>query len=127
VSVTGLGPEFSYLDRQRAADEAEPRADLFLSVEVDAGVGDFDTRTRLGYVLDRLARASGGRADRVLSYMALDDALEKASAHIASAFRLRYVTLPDLKKRKLELSVARPDTKVLIPRPSGRDATRGES
>lgn len=115
VAVTALGPEFSYLDKQRAADEAEGRADLFLSVQVDAGGDDFDVRTRLGYVLDRLATASGGRDDQVLSYMSLDGALGKLSAQIASAYRLRYATVPDLKKRKLELSVARPGTKVLIP------------
>jgi len=121
VAVTGLGPEFSYLDKQRAADEAEGRADLFLSVQVDAGGGDFETRVRLGYVLDRLASASGGRADQVLSYMGLDGALQRLAAQIASAYRLRYATVPDLKKRKLELSVARPGTKVLIPQLPSRD------
>jgi hypothetical protein len=54
--------------------------------------------------------------------MALDKALRKQSAHLASAFRLRYATEPDLKKRKLELRVARPDTKVLIPQRQARDA-----
>jgi VWFA-related protein len=116
VAVSGLGPEFSYRDKQRAAEEAEGRADLFLSVQVDAGEGDFDTRTRLSYALERLATASGGRADQVLSYMALDSTLKKLSAYIASAYRLRYATVPDLKKRKLELRVARPGTKILIPR-----------
>ncbi len=37
VVVTGTGPEFSYRDRYRAADEAEKNADLFLSVQVDCG------------------------------------------------------------------------------------------
>jgi VWFA-related protein len=122
VSVTGLGPEFSYRDKQRAAEEAEGRAELFLSVTVDASSGDMDTRTRLSYTLDRLATATGGSADQVLSYMSLDKALRKVSAHLASAYRLRYATVPDLKKRKLELKVARPDTKVLIPQRQARDA-----
>ena len=122
VSVTGLGPEFSYRDKQRAADEAEGRAELFLSVTVDASAADFDSQTRLSYAFDRLATASGGSDDQVLSYMALDKALRKLSAHLASAFRLRYATEPDLKKRKLELRVARPDTKVLIPQRQARDA-----
>jgi len=122
VSVTGLGPEFSYRDKQRAADEAEGRAELFLSVTVDAAARDFDSSTRLSYTFDRLATASGGSADQVLSYMALDKALRKLSAHLSSAFRLRYATEPDLKKRKLELRVARPDTKVLIPQRQARDA-----
>jgi VWFA-related protein len=127
VAVTGYGPEFSYRDKQQAADEAEPRADLFLSVQVDAGGGDFDIRTRLSYALERLATASGGRADQVLSYMGVDSSLRKLSAHLASAYRLRYATLPDLKKRKLELSVARPGTKVLIPQRAPGDAARGQS
>jgi VWFA-related protein len=127
IAVTGFGPEFSYRDKQRAAEEAEARADLFLSVQVDVGGDDFETRTRLSYVLERLATASGGRADQVLSYMALDSALKKLSAHLASGYRLRYATLPELKKRKLELSVARPGTRVVIPQLLARDASRGES
>lgn len=115
VTVTGLGPEFSYRDKQRAADDAEGRVDLYLSVQVDAGGGDFDSRARLSYALDRLAESSGGRAEQVLSYMGVDSALLKLSAHLVSAYRLRYATFPDLKKRKLELSVARPGTRVLVP------------
>jgi len=121
VAVSGLGPEFSYRDKQRVAEEAEGRADLFLSVLVDAGEGDFDTRTRLSYALERLATASGGRADQVLSYMALESALKKFSSFIGSAFRLRYATVPELKKRKLELRVARPGTKVVFPQATARD------
>jgi len=127
VAVTGLGPEFSYRDKQRSAEEAEGRADLFLSVQIDAGEGDFDTRTRLSYALERLATASGGRADQVLSYMALDSALKKLSTYVSSAFRLRYATVPELKKRKLELRVARPGTKVVVPQATARDGSRGES
>lgn len=126
VAVTGLGPEFSYLDKQRAAEQAETRGDLFLSVMVDDPGGDFDARTRLSYTLDRLATASGGRVDQVLSYMALDSALKKLSTFITSGFRLRYVTVPDLKKRKLELRVARPGTKVVVPQ-LARDDSRGPS
>jgi len=127
VAVTGLGPEFSYRDKQRSAEEAEGRADLFLSVQIDAGEGDFDTRTRLSYALERLATASGGRADQLLSYMALDSALKKLSTYVSSAFRLRYATVPELKKRKLELRVARPGTKVVVPQATARDGSRGES
>ena len=127
VAVSGLGPEFSYRDKQRAAEEAESRADLFLSVQVEAGEGDFDTRTRLSYALERLATASGGRADQVLSYMALDSTLKKLSTYLSSGYRLRYATVPELKKRKLELRVARPGTKVVVPQATARDGSRGES
>ena len=125
VAVTGLGPEFSYRDKQHAADNSEGKADLFLSVQVDSGAADMDARQRLSYTLDRLASASGGRAESVLSYMALDSALKKLSANLVSAYRLRYASVPDLKKRKLELSVARPGTKVLIPQLTPRDDSRG--
>ena len=37
-----------------------------------------------------------------------------------------YATLPDLKKRKLDLSVARPGTEVLLPNASAREASSGE-
>jgi VWFA-related protein len=127
VAVSGLGPEFSYRDKQRAAEEAEGRADLFLSVQVEAGEADFDTRTRLSYALERLATASGGRADQALSYMGLDTALKKFSTYLGSAYRLRYATVPELKKRKLELRVARPGTKVVVPQATARGDSRGES
>jgi hypothetical protein len=119
-----MGPEFSYRDKQHAADNAEGKADLFLSVQVDSGATDMEVRQRLSYTLDRLASSSGGRADTVLSYMALDGALRKLSASLVSAYRLRYASVPDLKKRKLELSVARPGTKVLIPQLPLRDDSR---
>ena len=124
IAVTGLGPEFSYRDKQHSADNAEGKADLFLSVQVDSGAEDMDARQRLSYTLDRLASGSGGVDDTVLSYMALDGALRKLSAHLVSAYRLRYASVPDLKKRKLELRIARPGTKVLIPQLQPRDDTR---
>jgi len=82
VAVTGTGPEFSYRDKYRAAEEGERNAELFLSVQVDSGEGDFDVRTNLSYVLDRLARATGGRYDVILSAMGTDDALRKLSAQL---------------------------------------------
>ena len=91
---------------------------------LQAGAVDMDVRQRLSYALDRLATASGGRADTVLSYMALDGALRRLSANLVSAYRLRYASVPDLKKRKLELSVARPGTKVLIPQLALRDESK---
>jgi VWFA-related protein len=124
IAVSGMGPEFSYRDKQQAAEVAEGKADLFLSVQVDSGAVDMDVRQRLSYTLDRLASSSGGRADTVLSYMGLDGALRKLSASLVSAYRLRYASVPDLKKRKLELSVARPGTKVLIPQLALRDDSR---
>jgi hypothetical protein len=95
-------------------------------VMVDTSEGDEDARHRLSYALDRLANASGGRDEQVLSYMALDGALKKLSAYLVSAYRLRYASVPDLKKRKLELTVARPGTKALIPQPLAQGDARGK-
>jgi hypothetical protein len=126
VAVSFMGPELSYLDRYRSAEVAEKNAELFLSVQVDAGDADFEMRTNLSYVMDRLSRATGGRYDIILSAMGTDTALRKLSAHLRSGYRLAYATVPDLKKRNLDLSVARLGTKVLLPSASSREASAGE-
>jgi len=126
VAVTGTGPELSYRDKHRAAEEAEKSAELFLSVQVDVGDADFEVRSNLSYVMDRLARATGGRHEVILSAMSIDSALRKMSAHLRSGYRLAYATLPDLKRRKLDLSVARPGTEVFLPSASAREASPGE-
>ncbi len=126
VAVTGTGPEFSYRDKYRAAEEAEAGVELCLSVQVDSGGADFEVRSNLSYVMDRLARATGGRHEVILTAMGTDTALRKVSAHLRSGYRLAYATLPDLKKRELDLSVARPGTEVLLPRASAPEASSGQ-
>ena len=126
VAVSFMGPEFSYLDKYRSAEVAEKNAEMFLSVQVESGGADFEMRTNLSYVMDRLARATGGRYDLLLSAMSTDTALRKLSAHLRSGYRLAYATVPDLKKRNLDLSVARLGTKVLLPSASSREASAGE-
>jgi VWFA-related protein len=126
VAVSFMGPEFSYLDKYRSAEVAEKDAELFLSVQVESGDADFEMRTNLSYVMDRLARVTGGRYDILLSAMGTDTALRKLSAHLRSGYRLAYATLPDLKKRDLDLSVARLGTKVLLPIASSREVSPGE-
>ena len=126
VVVSFTGPEFSYRDKYRSAEEAERNADLFLAAQIDAGGNDFETRATLSYVLDRVARATGGRYDAVLSAMGTDDALRKLSAHLRSGYRLTYATVADLKKRTLDVSVARPGTKVILPAGSERETSAGE-
>ena len=59
------------------ADRGEEDLDLFLGLQVDGAQGDFDTQSRISYVFDRLARATGGRYEIVLSAMGTDDALRK--------------------------------------------------
>ena len=77
-------------------------------------------------MFDRLARATGGRYEIVLSAMGTDDALRKLDAHLRAGYRIVYATVPDLKKRKLELSVARPGTKVFLPLSSEREPSKAE-
>jgi VWFA-related protein len=126
VAVTGTGQELSYRDKYRAAEEAEKRAELFLSVQIESGDADFEMRSSISYVMDRLARATGGRYEVILSTMGVDSALRKLSAHLRSGYRLAYATVPELKKRKLDLSVARPGTGVFLPIASARETSSGE-
>jgi VWFA-related protein len=126
VAVSFMGPELSYLDKYRSAEVAEKNAEIFLSVQVDSGEADFEMRSNVSYVMDRLARATGGCYDVILSAMGTDTALRKLSAHLRSGYRLAYATVPDLKKRNLDLSVARLGTKVLLPSASSREASSGE-
>jgi VWFA-related protein len=129
LAVSFMGPEFSSLDKYRAAEVAQDNADLFLGVQVDTAEGadaDFEMRSNVGYVMDRLTKATGGRYEVILSPMGLDGALRKLSAYLRSAYRLVYATVPDLKKRDLDLRVARKDTKVILPAASTREATPSE-
>jgi hypothetical protein len=114
-AVSGTGPEFSYLDKWRAADVAEENVDLFLMLQVDVGGAGFEERAKLSYVFDRLAQASAGEYDVILSYMGVDPALRRLSPYLSAGYRLSYATVPEIKKRKLEVNVARPGTEVKIP------------
>lgn len=125
LGVTGTGPEFSYIDKYRAADRGEAAAELFLFVQIEDDGADFEMRTSLGYVLDRLADTTGGRHEIVLTPMAVDDALRKLSDYLRGGYRLLYATLADVKKRKLELHVARPGTRVFLPSGSETETSGG--
>ncbi len=122
VAVAASGPEFSHRDRYRAAEEAQRAVELVLSVQIDAGEGDFEARGSVGYVLEQLREATGGRSEVVLSLMSLDSALQKLSKALSGGYRLAYATVPELKKRRIEVHVARPETKVLLPRSTGPES-----
>jgi VWFA-related protein len=115
VAISGTGPELSYLDRWRSADVAEENADLFLLLQVEVGGAGFEERAKLSYVFDRLAKATGGKYALMLSYMGADSGLRKLSPYLSAGYRLAYATVPDLKKRELEVTVARPGTEVSLP------------
>jgi hypothetical protein len=127
VAVTSTGPELSYRDKYRSVEESQKNAELFLAVQIDSSDADFDTRTNLSYTLDHLASATGGRYELILSPMAVDEALRRDGSLLRAGYRVLYATVPELKKRKLELSVARPKTKALVPaasvtQPGGSEA-----
>jgi VWFA-related protein len=124
VAISFTGPEFSYRDKFRSVEEARKSAALFLAVEIESSDADFETRSNLSYTLDHLAVESGGRYEAILSPMGVDGALRKASAALRAGYRVAYATVPDLKKRKLEISVARPKTKVVLPVGSTAQAPR---
>jgi len=115
VAISGTGPELSYLDKWRSADVAEENADLFLLLQVDLGGGGFEQRANLSYVFDRLSQASGGEYSVILSYMGADSGLRKLSPYLVAGYRLSYATLPGIKKRELEVDVARPGTELKLP------------
>jgi VWFA-related protein len=115
VAVSGTGREFSNLDKWRSADVAEENAELFLTLQVEVGGAGFNERANLSYVLERLARASGGEYRVILSYMGMDTALRTFSPFLHAGYRLAYATVPDLKKRSLEVTVAQPGTEVRLP------------
>lgn len=124
VAVSSTGPELSYRDKYRAVEEAEKNAELFLLVQIDSSDADFETRSSLSFTLDRLAESSGGRHEVLLSAMAVDGALRKTSSALRAGYRVAYATVPDLKKRKLEFTVARPKTRVVVPVGSASQAPR---
>jgi len=115
VAISGTGPELSYLDKWRSADTAEENADLFLMLQVDVGGADFEMRANVSFVFDRLAKATGGEYDVILSYMGTDTGLRKLSPFLTAGYRLAYATVPDLKKREIEITVAQPGTEARVP------------
>jgi VWFA-related protein len=115
VVVTGMGVGFASQSRQAVVDRVKGRADVFYGVEYDQGPtgvaagADSVGRIDYEYVLSNLASASGGRFDLALSPMGVDKTLARVAGELGGLYRLSYATLPDLKQRKLEVTVARPE------------------
>lgn len=127
LAISSDGPELSDLDRVRAVEATAGAAELVLAIEIDIGdteprasagpdlLGSFETRARIAFVLGRLAAGSGGGHEVVLSPMGCESALRKLEAVLRAGYRLVYATSSGLEKRKLELKVARPRVRVLLP------------
>lgn len=108
VAVTGTGPEASFRDRQRALSEARGCADVFMAVQFGGIEGSFEDRLRYDYVLEGLTRETGGLYERPLSSLGLSDQLATVATALKAPYRVSYATLPEIKQRKLEITVARP-------------------
>jgi VWFA-related protein len=114
VAVTSTGPELSHRPRERVVDEAAGGGTVFLGVQFEAEQDDPGSRFNYDYTLGKLAEQSGGLRENVLSPMALEPALRKLAGELSGRYRLRYATLPELKKRKLEVQVARAGARARI-------------
>lgn len=109
--VSGVGIGFTDVARQRVVDEGLRHPVRYLVLQVsDLGTpeGGEVSRFDYEYVFSTLARRSGGRHETVLSSMAVSKALPALAAELAAGYRVVYDALPGAKKRKLELTIARP-------------------
>jgi VWFA-related protein len=118
VVLTSLSPDLSHRDKYRSVEEAQKKAGLFMAVSYEEGGADFEDRQKYDFVLDGLARQSGGRYETVLSPMAVSGAMGKLLEDLKSQYRVKYVGSPDLKDkdRKLEVRISRPGVKVRVGR-----------
>jgi hypothetical protein len=114
VAVTGSGIEFSNRPRESVVEESLGGGTLFMAVQFEVEDSRLESRHNYDYVLGKLASKSGGRRETVLTAMAVESALRKLAGDISSQYRLSYASLPELKKRKLELQVARPGARTRV-------------
>jgi VWFA-related protein len=116
--ITGQGTEFSSRDRFQVVERAKRLADGFWSVQYrEALAGEqatLDMRIAYEHVLGELAKLSGGLYETTLSAMGTQRALEKISQDLRAQHRLLYSTVPGLKERKVEVTVARPGVKARV-------------
>jgi hypothetical protein len=114
VAITATGPEMSHRDKVRAVEEALPLAEIFLVVQIREGEQNFEALEAQGYVLDRLTRETGGRFEETLTTSGATAVLDRVGALLLAQHHIAYRTEPDLKQRKVELKLARPDLRVTV-------------
>jgi VWFA-related protein len=120
VVVTATGPEFSNTYREHVVKEAYTPDTTFLSVVIEEGATTLENRTNYDFVLEGLAKRSGGVHETTLSAMGLSRELDRLLALLRGQYRLTYATVPELKERKLEVKVARPGAKVRVAEAAAR-------
>jgi VWFA-related protein len=125
VVVSGTGAGFKNHSKEQVVDIVRPTGATVLAAEIDEaeaeasrGQGEV-SRTDYDYVLAKLADASGGRRDVLLSAMGTGRALDSFAGELAAQYRLTFDSVPGLKEkdRKFEVKVARPGAKVRIGAP----------
>jgi VWFA-related protein len=112
--VTGRTIDFSNRDRYRVVDEAQKNADLFLFVAFEEGTAPFESRTDYDYVIDKLSRLTGGRAERPISALGAKNIIMKVGADLQNPWKVGYATVPEIKERKIEVQISRPGLKVRV-------------
>jgi len=117
IAISGQGVEFSYTDHRQIVDLVSEFDVMFMGVLFREGGGDSDTIRRLDYVFGELASKTGGLFESPLSVLGVTQATARVSGDLDGQYRLRYATLPNLEKRKLEVQVARPDIRVRVSMP----------
>src|SRR5262249_1991650 len=100
--------------RRGGGEEAKKRGAVFMGIQFEAGPTSFEDRQSYEFVLDNLAKDTGGLYQTLLSPMGVDSALQKVAADLGSQYRVSFASLPEAKTGKIEVKVARPGLKVRV-------------
>lgn len=117
VVVSSEAVEFSSRDRRQVVAAARPQAGEFHVVQFREGDADQEMLSNYSYVFSELTKRSGGLYATPLSSMSVAARLREVGADLAGRYRIRYATLENLEKRKLEVEVARPGLKTRVVAP----------
>jgi len=117
VAVSGTSIEFSSRARQQVVEQARPNADTFYFLQIDEGSADAEMRAAYGHVFSELARCSGGLHETTLTSMGARKPLLAIAADLQNRYLLTYDAEPGAKPGKLEVQVARPNTRVRLALP----------
>src|SRR6185295_1891145 len=119
VIVSGVGLGFANYERRQVVEKAGSSGATFMVVQFDeagspaeSGGDEQVTRLDYDYVFEGLTRQTGGLRETTMSAMGVARSVERVAQALTAPYRLSYVTVPDLKERKVEVRVARPGVKV---------------